>query len=130
MLASEINVGIEFAQKERMGVEYNLPLRKLLENMQQHRGMAGGFLNGDTSFKEQILSKQNQIDENIKAIDAVDMKYGASLKTSDKWKLLKTKVQDLKARLWSLNAQTSFNDHTTMIADILSMITSVGETSI
>ncbi len=129
MLASEINVGIEFAQKERMGVEYNHPLRKLLENMQQHRGMSSGFLNGDISFKEQILSKQNQIDENIKAVDAMDQKYGASLKTSDKWKMLKTKAQDLKARIWSLNAQTSFNDHTTLIADILSIITYVGETS-
>jgi methyl-accepting chemotaxis protein len=129
MLASEINVGIEFAQKERMGVEYNLPLRKLLENMQQHRGMAGGFLSEDASFKEQILSKQNQIDENIKAVDAMDQKYGASLKTSDKWKMLKTKAQDLKARIWSLNAQTSFNDHTALIADVLSMITYVGETS-
>lgn len=129
MLASEINVGIEFAQKERMGVEYNLPLRKLLENMQQHRGMANGFLGGDASFKEQILSKQNQLDENIKAVDAMDQKYGASLKTSDKWKMLKTKAQDLKARIWSLNTQTSFNDHTTLIADILSMITLVGETS-
>lgn len=129
MLASEINVGIEFAQKERMGVEYNLPLRKLLENMQQHRGMAGGFLSGDASFKEQILSKQNQLDENIKAVDAMDQKYGAFLKTSDKWKMLKTKAQDLKARIWSLNTQTSYNDHTTLIADILSMITFVGETS-
>lgn len=129
MLASEINVGIEFAQKERMGLEYNLPLRKLLENMQQHRGMAGGFLSGDASFKEQILSKQNQLDENIKAVDAMDQKYGASLKTSDKWKMLKTKAQDLKARIWSLNTQTSFNDHTTLIADILSIITFVSETS-
>lgn len=129
LLASEINVGIQFAEKERMGVEYNLPIRKFLENMQQHRGMAGAFLNGDTSFKEQILSKQNQIDENIKAVDAVDMKYGASLKTSDKWKMLKTKAQDIKAKVWSLNSQTSFNDHTTLIADILSMITHVSETS-
>ena len=66
MLASEINVGIEFVQKERMGVEYNLSPRKLLENMQERQGNGRRLLNGDTSFKEQILSKQNQIDENIK----------------------------------------------------------------
>ena len=40
-LLAEIDVGIKFAQKKRLGLQYNQPVRQLLEDVQQHRGMVG-----------------------------------------------------------------------------------------
>ena len=39
-MVSDVSDGIAFAEKERTGVAYLVPLRQVLENVQQHRGMS------------------------------------------------------------------------------------------
>ncbi len=102
-LIAEINEGINFAEKERLGLQYNNPSRKLLEDMQQHRGMVYGYLNGESSFKEQIIFKQSQIEEDIKAIDAVDRQLGTTLVTTERWMALKKDWQMLKGKVLKLS---------------------------
>jgi len=128
-LIAEINEGINFAQKERLGLQYNNPSRKLLEDMQQHRGMVYAYLNGESSFKEQIIFKQPQIEEDIKAIDAVDRELGVTLETTEQWLVLKKNWQILKGKALSLSPKESFDAHTALIADILSLMFHVGDTS-
>ncbi len=128
-LIAEINEGINFAEKERLGLQYNNPSRKLLEDMQQHRGMVYGYLNGESSFKEQIIFKQSQIEEDIKAIDAVDRQLGTTLVTTERWMALKKDWQMLKGKVLKLSPQDSFDVHTALIADILSLMFHVGDTS-
>ncbi|HEY9632506.1 MAG TPA: response regulator [Coleofasciculaceae cyanobacterium] len=128
-LIEEIDVGINFAHKERLGLQYNYPLRKLLENVQNHRGMVNGYLKGDTSFKERITLERSQIEANIKAVDAVDQQLGATLRTTEKWMAFKEKWLVLKDKALSLSPQDSFDAHTALTADILSLISHVGDTS-
>jgi hypothetical protein len=85
-LIAEIDVGINFAQKERLGIQYNPPLRELLEDVQQHRGMVNGYLKGETSFKEKIALKESQIEDDIRAIDAIDQQLGVTLQTTEQWR--------------------------------------------
>jgi len=128
-LLSGINREIEFTRKERMGIEYILELRKLLEDVPQHRGMTNAFLNGDTAFRERILEKRSQIAEDIRGVDRADGKLGTTLKTTGKWNAIKSQWQDLEGKAFRLPAKESFDAHTVLIADILSLITYVGETS-
>jgi PAS domain S-box-containing protein len=128
-LIAEIDVGINFAKQERLGLKYNYPLRNLLENVQKHRGMVNGYLKGDTSFKERITLEQSQIENDIRAIDAVDRQLADKLKTTEKWMALKQKWQTLKSNALSLSPQESFDAHTALIADILLLISHVGDTS-
>ncbi len=128
-LIEEINVGINFAQKERLGIQYNYPLRKLLEDVQTHRGLVNGYLKGDKSFKEKIPIDQSQIENDIRAIDAVDRQLGVKLKTTEKWIALKQKWQTIKGNALSMSPQESFDAHTALIGDILALIFHVGDTS-
>ncbi len=128
-LISEIDVGINFAQKEKLGLKYNHPLRKLLENLLEHRYLTTAYLRGDTAFKEQIPLRQSQIEDDIKAIDAVDRQLGVTLKTSEKWIALKKKWQTLKGKALSMPPQDYFDAHTALIEDVLSLIAHVGDTS-
>ena len=128
-LISEINVKIEFAQKEKLGLQYNHPLRKLIEDVQQHRGMLNAYLKGDTSFKEKIILKESQIEDDIRAIDAVDQRLGVTLKTTERWSALKENWQAIEGKALSLRPQESFESHTALIAEILSLIAHVGDTS-
>ena len=50
-MASSINaLGTEFARQEVRGLDYYLPLLTLLKDLQEHRGIANVWLNGDASF--------------------------------------------------------------------------------
>ncbi len=91
MLVTNIDKEINFAKNERLGIEYNNGIRKLLEHLQQHRGMANANLNGDTSFKELLLEKQTEIEQDIRNVDRLDQRLGGRLKTTDKWNSIKDK---------------------------------------
>jgi hypothetical protein len=66
-LIAEIDVGIKFAQKERLGVKYNQALRSLLENVIEHRHISNEYFDNQTNLKEKITIEQSQIDADIKS---------------------------------------------------------------
>ncbi len=129
LLISEINGEIKLAEKERQGAEYNQSVIQYIKSIQQHRGMANAFLNGDASFKEKIILMQSQIEKDIKTIDNVDKKFGPVLKTTDKWNELKERWQVLKKQLFSMKARDCFNRHTMFIRDILGLMVYVADVS-
>lgn len=128
-LLAEIELKIEFAQKERLGLQYNQPVRKLLEDIQQHRGMIHSYLKGGISFEERMNLKRSEIEDDIRAIDAIDRQLGGQLQTTEQWIRLKEKWHKLTGKALSLSPQESFDAHTTLIADILALMSHVGDMS-
>ncbi len=126
---SQTNAQIDFAEKERLGLEYIVTVRKLLEHVPQHRGMSAAILAGDTGFRDKLIAKQAEIEDYIKAVDAADRKLGPSLNTTEKWSAIKTGWTDLKGRLNGITPKQSFDAHTLIIADVIALIAHVGETS-
>lgn len=140
LIVVEIDKEIDFAKKERAGIEYFSGIRILLEHLQQHRGIANTILNGDTSFKEKLFTKQAQIEDDIKIIDQLDQRLGIRLKTTEQWLSIKEKWGNLEGKLFDLQPQESlvlhnklikenFELHTIIITDILSLFVHVGDTS-
>ena len=128
-LVSEIDDKIEFSQKERLGVTYNSTLRKLLETLIEHRRLTNDYLRGNTALEEQLTVQQFQIEATIQSVDAVDRQLGATLKTTEKWMAFKQKWQALKQEASRLSPQESFDAHTRLLEELLSLILHVGDTS-
>jgi methyl-accepting chemotaxis protein len=128
-VATHLNASIQSTEKERLGVTYIKPVRSVIEIMQRHRGLASGFLNGDASAKDKVLDQQRQMEEAIKALDAVDIKIGKTLDASAKLTGLKEKWNSLKGRVFTLPPKDSFDQHTALIADFLDLVGQVGDTS-
>ena len=126
---SAVNERIDFAKKERMGVEYIQSIVRFMQDFQQHRGMSYAYLSGDTSFAESIKRKRIQLEDDIRVIDSVEEKYGETLKTTERWKELREKWRRVEDRNFSLPAQESFDYHTALIDDILSLILYIRDTS-
>lgn len=126
---SEINKWIDFTQKERMGVEYNRSLRKLMEDLMHHRGMINAFLSGDPSFSDSIETEHSRIEDGIRAVDSINNRYGRLLKIDDKWESFKKSWQEREYTEYTSSARESFDSHTALIADITSLISHVAETS-
>jgi len=129
LLISEINTGIEFAYRERLGLEYTQNINKLLQDMQQHRGMSNAFLSGAASFEKNVAVKESEIEHDIKSIDEIDERLGELLQTTEQWKILKVRWQQHRRSFKGMKAQESFEIHTSIIDDILSLMTHVADIS-
>lgn len=129
MLITELNEAIENAKKERLGLEYINSTRKLLEDVQKHRGMVNAYLGGDASFKGQVDQKQSDINGDISAVDQVDKRYGEALKSTEKWNKLKTDLRTVMDGSLTSRPEDALHQHNVVIADIISLITHLGDTS-
>jgi methyl-accepting chemotaxis protein len=129
LLVAEKNLAIDFACKEILGTQYLQSARALLQHLAEHRGMSNVYLNGDASFKEKLAAKQNQLAEDIKAMDAVDAQYGGLLDSTASWQAIKADWQNLGTRVFDLTAQDSFARHTALLEKLLDLTTQVSITS-
>ena len=129
LLVTEMNIAIRFTHKETQGVEYIQTVRELLQHTAEHRGMSNAYLNGDASFREKILAKQNQITNDIELIDAVDAKYGVLLNSTDQWQSIKAEWQKFHTDAFSLPAKESFARHTALIKQLIDLTLQVGVNS-
>lgn len=126
---NEINGWIDFIQKERIGIEYNRSLMRLLENLMHHRGMGYACVNGDVSFSERVAKEQAYIEDDIKEVEALNQKYGSILKADEKWNTIKKKWRGLIEKRELLRPRECFDSHTALIADIIALVSHVAETS-
>ncbi len=129
LLISEINVTIKFSKKEILGSRYNSTMTRLLQDLQQHRGMANAFLRGDESFRGKLEEKQSEISADIEMVDAMDRRFGSSLQTVEKWTVMKERWQAIQDTLMQSEAEEVFEAHTKLATDILDMMTHVSDIS-
>ena len=129
MVASIDSMGVQFAKQELRGLEYYRPLVSLLQNLQQHRGMSATLLSGDTSFKGRLEAKQLDVENDVKAVSAVDEQLGATLQTTQQWTALRGAVRAVLDSGTDQSAAESFARHTKVIEDTIALITRVGDTS-
>jgi methyl-accepting chemotaxis protein len=126
---NEVNSGIRFAEKEQHGVAYLVPLKEVLSDMQQHRGMAAAMLNGDASFVSKLEAKQKHLQEQAARVDGVNGRHGEELGVSAQWKAIKTEWEGLRGRVANLSPKDSFAEHTALIAKVTALMVAVADGS-
>ncbi|MGA7932448.1 MAG: response regulator [Kovacikia sp.] len=127
-LVAEINLSIDFAAKERLGLQYNSLLRKLLEQISQHQELTQSE-EKSPGFSQQLLIKQDEIVATIEDIDTLNQQPENPLQSAAKWNSLKAKWQQLQRELPNTAPETRLTLHTELIAQLLSLIAHVGDTS-
>lgn len=128
-LVSEMNENIDFAQKERVGVEYVRTIIPFFTSVQDYQRYFYLSDNSEGLAKDKIASKQKEIDKYITDIDVVEQKLGGILKTQEKWEAIKTKWQNVKAQSLSASPQQVIDLGTEMSDDIADLIGHIGDTS-
>jgi hypothetical protein len=116
-LILSINTGVQVAQFELNGTAYLRPLRKLLEHALLNKQLSNDYLSGESSLRAALLDNQARIDEQLRAITAVDRQFGTDLMTTAQLQALESSWGDLKSRLFSNNTRGSEELHTALIAD-------------
>lgn len=114
------------AQQGLQGLQDITHLRRLLEALPQHRGMANALLQGDDSFRGKLATLQSHIDNSMSEMDT-------RLCLGDHWGVAKRARQVLdawstiKQQLNSMTAPESFGRHTALITELLYLINDVAD---
>lgn len=125
----QIQKDLDFAAKERSGLVFNEPLVQVLQVVQQHRGLANAYLNGDTTFRDALLARQGEIIPLIERVNTAERDLGGILGTATRWATIKTDWEALRKDVLTLTPQESFQRHTILIDELLKLVTVVGNNS-
>ena len=125
---TERNAVVHATQAEIKGVEYLQPMKKLVQHLQQHRGAAATYLGGAADFKNKMLDLQNTIGSEINEINEIDTKY-SEFDLTPKWNALKSEWNNIRMSVFSLDAKTSFVQHTELIQKTLLFIIDMADNS-
>src|SRR5215203_3921665 len=84
LYVAEAQKSLATAQHESHGADYLQALSGVLAPVSRHRGLAGAYLNGDTSFRERVVSAQADVEKAIAAMDVEDARFAESFGVSGK----------------------------------------------
>jgi PAS domain S-box-containing protein len=116
LLITRANEEVAVADNEKLGVEYILETMKLVQHIQQHRDLFNMVLLGDTGSADKWQVKRREVNEQIKAVDAVDNRL-SKLGLTESWKTVRNDWEQLAATV-GLDAKASVSRHTALIEEI------------
>jgi signal transduction histidine kinase len=138
-LVAEIDVSLQFTQKERVGLAYNQPFMKLLQHLIEYRSII------DTSLHQRqqdpsrppllqqphIIQQQERILRSFQAIAQVEAQYGKTLNTTVRWQEIQKSWQLIQKALKNdnLTLDELYVLQSSLIDDVLDQITHVGDAS-
>ena len=130
LFTQEKSVNIEFAQKEIRGVDYLSSLKQLLVKLTEHRNATDSYLTSaagqDNSATVQF---SKQVDDAIKAVDAVDLQFGAEFKSTESWQQIKQDWVALQPQALQLSADANFKRHSALVEQVNALMVHVSDQS-
>ncbi len=129
LFVQEKNKAIHFAEKELQGVEYIAPVRQLLSDIAEHRGMTNAFLNGKAVYENKLIEVREKINRDIKHIDKVNASMEKAMKTGAIWNSIKSEWAQLATQSRRVDPALSFSRHNQLLEKVISLISRVGDTS-
>ena len=114
-----------FSAKRRDGLKRISQLFQLLEIIPQHRGMSNALLQGNLSFKDKRHTLQGKIDSQLESLS----KEYPELVTMMRFKAIQHDWDSITQNFSSLTGPQSFTQHTCVIAQLLELISDIGNQS-
>ena len=128
MLVTRFENEIEATRVELAGIEYAREAIKLVQWVQQHRGLANMVLSGDASVRGKWLAKRREVDAQVAAIDGLDTRLAALGMQAD-WRSLNDSWRQLAADVDGLAPKISLARHTALIDQVLVFIRKLTDVS-
>ena len=115
---------VEFILRGVDGAEYIRALPPLLRDMQEHRGMANGFLSGNKTFLPRLKAKEAELREHLEALEKARDKYSQGLdpKVRDNTNKLIEEYKRVFRDYRGMTSKQSFEEHTRAVNETLDLI--------
>lgn len=115
---------IRKSETELLGVEVMRPVARVVQYMQQHRGLSSGVLNGNEGMKAGRAAKESEV---TAALDTVDAIILPALRESAAWKRVRAEWDSLRNEGLNLIVSENFAAHTRLIDEVLVFQASIAD---
>lgn len=117
---------IEPSRQELRGLRMVSQLAELTKNLQQHRGLSSGLLNGKTAMREPLLAKQKAIETLLAETNTM---LDPTLQENPYWQRVNHDWAGIQKEGLQWSAASSFTRHTQMIKVLHDFTVSVADNS-
>lgn len=101
-------------------------ISRLVQKLQQHRGLSAAILNGNITMREQRAAREKEI---VDALASLDASLPAALRNKENWHQLNNEWARLRTEGLQWNIADSYTRHTQLIAQTLSFAVDVADDS-
>ncbi|MFC5303028.1 methyl-accepting chemotaxis protein [Azospira restricta] len=115
-LYSALDANIKASRAELRGIAVIKPMQRVLQYMQQHRGMSQGVIAGNEAMKEKRAGKEKEVSEALQATEAALL---PELAAGKEWKAITGEWTQIKADGLNWTGVESFSRHTALIDSTL-----------
>jgi methyl-accepting chemotaxis protein len=121
---SQLNRDIDTARNELAGVQILKPMNRMVQYIQQHRGLSAGLLGGNEAMKDKRSAKEKEVQDALAATEAV---LAEKLRQMPAWQKIRTDIETLRAQglTWSVPENIAF--HNRLIDLVLLFIVDVAD---
>lgn len=117
------------AQGELVGIAYIMPIRRVFEQVAQHRALANAALAGDSGQRERLNSLIPGIEESWRILEELEARQRNSLETATRLQHSKQRWEAIQKTWGELSAAQSLTQHSALLADLRALIQYVAERS-
>lgn len=121
---ANLNRDITTAQSEINALQMLRPMNKMVQAVQQHRGLSSGVLNGNDSMKDKRAAKEKEVAEFLAATNAA---LPISLRENPKWKSVGDSWAAITAQGLSLPAPENFKRHSQLVDVLLNFMVDLAD---
>ncbi|MBX3669281.1 MAG: methyl-accepting chemotaxis protein [Rhodocyclaceae bacterium] len=122
ILVSDRVAALRQAEQEKVGAEYAEIVMRTILGLQQHRGLAAAWRNGDESAKARVMAKQQEVDASyVEILKAGKARSELSVIVADQARL-EADWKAIKADLAQQTAAQTFARHTQLVEKWISHI--------
>lgn len=111
----------EIKSSQSEGIHINVMLRSMTQHLQEHRGMASSFLNGDESFQKDLDQKDAELNQDVELLGKALSENQDLSNTLSGWEEIKKGLGNIQANLENMTPAESFETHTALIQKALEL---------
>ncbi|WP_265949754.1 methyl-accepting chemotaxis protein [Dechloromonas sp. A34] len=115
---------IDTAQQELTGLQILKPMNRMVQHMQQHRGLSSGVLNGNEAMKDKRAGKEKEV---VEALAATDAELSPKLREMAVWKDIRQDWEAIRSTGLSWAPPDNLKRHSLMIDKVLVFMADVAD---
>lgn len=112
---------LDTTKREAAGTSPVIALQKVVQFLQQHRGIASALLNGNESVASRLSETQNELSKALESVDTKLKEAGLSSQIASLWTIEKQRIAEIQQAVLArrLKAPESSAQHTKIVQDLM-----------
>ena len=126
---SNIKTDVEVMQERQQGAQYNMHLKELLRNVQQHRGLTVSLTSGDTTVEDDRNNVQQNIVTAFEQLDAFEQQLQFDFNVQSESEEIRSQWATIQQKSSWQNSQEVITFHSNLTALLIEMMSIVSNES-